>query len=330
MRRALAFALAVVLLAAPAPAAPFRLIVTETDTPLVPNSVLELAQSLGYYKKAGVEVEIERVQQTPSAIAALRAGEGDMANVSFDTALQLVARGQMRLKGVISPDAALPFLVAAKASIASPTDLEGKVFGISRIGSYDYTLSRVVLQNLGVDVEKLQYLAIGQPTVRAQALALSRIDATAVSIGVWTAIPDKSSLKVMVDPARFYELAPFVGKLNVVTDGVAAAKPQAIADVVRALIMASRDFAAKPSLWVDAMAKARPDVAKDVLETLAAAYAKRWSVNGGLNPEEVKFTTETLYRGPDFQGLRRVPPAEWIDTSYIEAALKTLGTVVPP
>jgi NitT/TauT family transport system substrate-binding protein len=57
-----AAALAVI---APAQADPFKLIVTETETPLVPNSVADLAIKLGYYKKAGVDVELVRVQQTP-------------------------------------------------------------------------------------------------------------------------------------------------------------------------------------------------------------------------------------------------------------------------
>ena len=62
-------------------AEPFKLIVTETETPLVPNSVSDLALGLGYYKRAGVDVELVRVQQTPSAVAALRSGQGDMANI---------------------------------------------------------------------------------------------------------------------------------------------------------------------------------------------------------------------------------------------------------
>jgi NitT/TauT family transport system substrate-binding protein len=304
---------------------PFKLIVTETETPLVPNSVLELAQTLGYYAKQGVEVELERVQQTPSAVAALHSGDGDMANISFNAALELVARDQMKLKGVFSPDQALPFLVAAKAAIAAPKDLAGKVFGIARIGSDDYTLSRIVLSKLGLDADTLQYLALGQPAVRAQALAAGRIDATTISIGVWSAMPERSSLKVMVDQADFYRLAPFLGKLNVVTDAVAAAKATEITGITRAVIMASRDFAARPGLWVDAMAAARPDVDRGVLQALASAYRKSWSVDGGLDAKEVKFTTDTLYRGDEFKDLRRVEPAEWIDGEFIAAALKGLG-----
>jgi len=310
----------------PAQADPFKLIVTETQTPLVPNSVSDLAIRLGYYKKAGVDVELVRVQQTPSAVAALRAGEGDMANISIDTALQLVGRDQMKLRGVVSPDKALPFLIAAKKSIATPADLDSKVFGVARIGSVDYTLSRAALAKLGVPVDKLQYLSIGQPAVRAQSLLAGQIDATAVSIGVWTTLPDKSALSVLIDQQNFYRLAPFVSKLNVVTEDVAKKKGKEITAVVRAIIMASRDFADNPKLWVDAMVEARPDVKREDLEALAESYRKSWSVNGGLNLDDIKFTTDTEYASPDFQDVRRVEPREWIDTSFVDAVLKELST----
>lgn len=309
-----------------AQADPFKLIVTETQTPLVPNSVADLAVGLDYYKRAGVDVELVRVQQTPSAVAALRSGGGDMANIAMDTALLLVANDQMKLKGVVSPDKALPFLIVAKKSIATPKDLNGKVFGVARVGSADYTLSRVVLAKLGVDVDGLQYLAIGQPPVRAQSLATGRIDATAISIGVWLAMPDKSNLQAMVDQAHFYKLAPFVSKLNVVTAETAKTKAKQVEGVVRGIIAASRDFAKNPELWVKAMEKARPDVKADDLEKLADAYREQWSVNGGLNLNQVKFTTDTEYKSPEFKDARPVAPKEWIDTSFVDAVLKDVGT----
>ena len=48
---------------------------------------MDLAVELGYFDREGVEVELVRVQQTPSAVAALQAGEGEMANISVDAAL---------------------------------------------------------------------------------------------------------------------------------------------------------------------------------------------------------------------------------------------------
>jgi NitT/TauT family transport system substrate-binding protein len=313
-------------LRAPASAAvPFRMIVTETEIPLVPNSVVWLAGSMGYFDRAGVKVELTSVGQTPSAVAALRSGGGDMANISTDVVLQLLARDQMNVRGVLSPDKALPFVIVAKKGIANAKNLEGKTFGVARVGSVDYELSRIVLAKLGVDVDKVQYLAVGQPAVRAQSLLAGQIDATAVSVGILASIADKSAISIMVNQADFFRDAPFITKINVITDDVAKARPKDVAAVVRGVMLASRDFAKSPALWVNAMAKLRPDVKPSDLTALAAAYRTSWSVNGGIDINAIKFTTAALYRGPDFKDLKRVEPADWIDTSYIDGVLKSAG-----
>jgi NitT/TauT family transport system substrate-binding protein len=308
-------------------AEPFHIITTETEIPLVPNSVIDLASRLGFYKQAGVEVELVRVQQTPSAVAALNSGEGQMANIGFDAALQLEARGQMNLKGVISPDKALPFLLVAKKEYTTPKELEGKVFGVARLGSVDYMLSRLVLAKYGVNPDTVQYLAVGQPAVRATSLVAGRIDATLISIGVWSGLPDKTGLSVMVDEGDVYKAAPFVTKLNVVSEDVARDRSQDVQGVVRGIMMASRAFAADPGVWVDAMQKARPDWKRADLAALAQAYRLEWAVNGGLNLTNLAFTTDTLYRGPDWSDLKRIDPRDWIDTRFVDAVLADSGTV---
>jgi len=313
-------------LCAPASAAaPFRVIVTETDIPLVPNSVVWLAQSMGYFDRAGVNVQLTSVGQTPSAVAALRAGDGDMANISTDVVLQLLARDQMKLRGVLSPDKSLPFVIVSKKGVANAKSLEGKTFGVARVGSVDYELSRVVLAKLGVDVDKIQYLAVGQPGIRAQSLLAGQIDATSISIGAFSSIVDKSGISLLVDQSDFFHDAPFITKINVITDDVAKARPKDVAAVVRGVILASRDFAKNPALWAGAMAKLRPDVKPADLTALGAAYRTSWSVNGGIDLSALKFTTASLYRGPDFKDLKRVEPGDWIDTSYIDGVLKSVG-----
>ncbi len=327
LRSVVRLALAAIFLpAAFAVAEPFKIIVPEPETPLVPNSVIDLADRMGYYKKAGVEVEIVRVKATPAAIAALSSGQGDMANVSTDVALQLVARDQIKLKGVISPDKALPFMIIGKKGLTNPKDLEGKVFGVGQVGSADYAQTRTVLGNLGVDIDKIKYLAIGQPTVRAQSLLAGRIDATTVGLGTYLTLPGHDGLDVILDSAAYYKAAPFVTKLSVVTAETVQKKHKEIAAVVEATLAASRDFSAHPELWVDGMVKARPDVSRAELEQLAKAYAGHWSVDGGLNAAELTATTDALYKSADFKDLpRKVEPKDWIDTSFIDAARKKLG-----
>lgn len=327
-RAALATALsltALLPLAGAASAQPFRLITTDLTAPLVPNSVMHMALELGYYQREGVEVELVRVQQTPSAVAALQAGEGDMANISVDAALQLVARDQMDLKAVVSPNKSLPFLIAGKDSITELSQLEGMSFGIGRIGSLDHSLSTAVLESYGVDTDAIDFVNIGQPNVRAQALAAGQIDATTMSIGVWLSLGDRTGLEILVDQEDYYAAAPVIDKVNVVTDETLAAKREQIQAVVTALIKASRDFSANPEEWVDAMAEARPDVSRENLAFLGESFVGSWSVNGGLNSEELQGTVEWTYESPDFQDLRPVPLEEWVDYSFIETTLESEG-----
>jgi len=69
------------------------------------------------------------------------------------------------------------------------------------------------------------------------------------------------------------------------------------------------------------MVAARPDVKREQLEQLAEAYRGSWSVSGGLDPRELAFTTDALYKSDDFKDItRRVMPDDWIDRSFIDSA----------
>jgi NitT/TauT family transport system substrate-binding protein len=316
---------AFLLSALPVTAAPFRIIVTDLTPPLVPNSVMDLAVDLGYFEREGVDVDLVRVQQTPLAVIALQAGEGEMANIGVDTALQLVARNQLDLRAVTSPSKSLFFLIAASDAIATAEQLVGHSYGIGRVGSVDHSLSRQVLAGMNVDIDALDLVALGQPNVRAQALAAGQIDATTLSLGTWTTLPDKAGLHILVNADAYFAAAPVVSKVNVVTPEVLENRRFEVEAVVTALMKLSRDIVAKPSIWVDAMAKLRPDIARADLETLAAAYARGWPVNGGLSAQELAFTADFNFRSDEFAGLTPPPLAAWVDFSVTDAVLARLG-----
>lgn len=323
---ALGFTLAMTLVAGAAGAEPFRLIVTDLEPPLVPNSITDLAVELGYFEKEGVEVELVRVQQTPSAIAALQAGEGDMANISVSALVRLVLSGSDDLRAVTSPNKSLPFLIASKDDIERPEDLAGKAFGVGRVGSLDYSLSSSVVQTYGLSVDDLQIVALGQPAVRGQALAAGQVDATTMSIGVWSSLPDKSGLKILVSQDEYYEAAPVVNKVNAVSLDTIENRADDLQAVLRGLVKASRDVSQDGSIWVNFMQEVRPDISADVLGMLADSFSQSWSVNGGLNREELAFTQSWLYEGEDFAGARVLDLAEWVDFGPIDQTLEALGT----
>ncbi|MDA0989257.1 MAG: ABC transporter substrate-binding protein [Verrucomicrobia bacterium] len=314
-------------LAAPLPtlAEPFRLIVTHLEPPLVPNSVMDLAVELGYFTREGVEVELIRVQQTPLAVAALLAGEGDMANVGVDAVLQLQVQGTTTLKAVTSPNKSLPFLIAAKDAIATPRDLVGHSFGVGRIGSLDHALSTRVLASEGVAMSALDVVTLGQPNVRAQSLAAGQIDATTMSIGTWKSLPDKTGLHVLISPDAYYAAAPVVNKVNVVTDATLSDRRADVVAVVRALTLISRDFSQNPDVWSTAMAPFATQLNAEALTELGQSFAGGWSVNGGLSKTELQFTHDWVFATDDFKGAAPVSLDAWVDFSIADQVLAEIG-----
>ena len=89
----------------------------------------------------------------------------------------------------------------------------------------------------------------------------------------------------------------------------------------------SRDMAADKNAWAEAMAKLRPDVDRATLDTLGQAFATSWSVNGGLQRDELTFTQDWLYQSPEFKDTRKVDLSEWTDFSVEDAVLDDIGAV---
>jgi NitT/TauT family transport system substrate-binding protein len=304
-----------------------RLIVTHTAPPLVPNSVMDLADALGFYRREGLVVEIVRVQNTPLAIVALKTGYGDLANISLSGALQLAAQRAMKIKAIMSPDKAIPFLIASQREVPSLKALEGLTLGIGGVGSLDHSMTRLVLAAYGVDIEKVKMVAIGEPHVRALALGIRRIDATTMSTGVWNRFRNRPELKVLLSAEDYFHAAPVLNKVIAVDEATLAAKRPAIERFVAAIIKASRAFAVEPNAWVAAMVAARPDVPRDELDELARSFSRSWSVNGGLDPAQVAYSIEQHYRTPDFSNLRRVGVDEFLDTGPIKSVLERIGVM---
>ena len=304
-----------------------RLVVTHTAPPLVPNSVMDLADTLGFYRREGLAVDLVRVQNTPLAIVALKTGNADLANISLSGALQLAAQRVMKIKAILSPDKSIRYLIASHGDVPSIKALEGFTLGIGGVGSLDHSMTRLVLAAHGVNVEKVKMVALGEPHVRALALSARRIDATTMSVGMWNRFRDRPGLKVLLSDEDYFNAAPVLNKVIVADQNFLAARRPAVERFVAALVTASRAFAADPGVWVEAMRQARPEVPQWELEELARSFAHHWSVNGGLDPVQVVYSIEQLYRQPEFRGLRSVSADELLDRGPLGLALSRLGII---
>ena len=259
------------------------------------------------------------------AMAALLTGQGDMANVAIDAVLRLASRDQLGARAVISPNKSFPYLIVARSGIGSVAALAGTTFGVGRVGSLDYSLTREVLRAKGIEIDKITMLAAGTPEIRLKALAAGRIDATTVSAASWSTFADKSIAHVLVDDGEFFRIAPVVAKVNIVPDKVLARRRGDVVRVVAALIKASRDFSRTPDDWAVAMGAARPDIGRETLVELARSFKTSWSVNGGLSHPELDFTARWMFQSPEFRDLKPVALRDWVDFSVVDEVRATLG-----
>jgi NitT/TauT family transport system substrate-binding protein len=304
-----------------------RLVVTHTAPPLVPNSVMDLADTLGFYRREGLIVDLVRVQSTPLAIVALKTRNADVANISLSGAVQLAAQRVMKIKAILSPDKAIPYLIAAHRDVASLKALEGLTLGVGSVGSLDYSMTRLVLAARGVDADKVKAVTLGEPQVRALALSARRIDATTMSVGVWNRFRHRPDLKVLLSAEDYFSAAPVLNKVIVAEENLLAARRATIERFVTALIKASRAFAANSDLWIDAMHRARPEVPRAELAELARSFAHSWSVNGGLDRARVAYSIGQFYQDPEFREIRRVRAEEIIDGRVVAAVLSRIGAI---
>jgi NitT/TauT family transport system substrate-binding protein len=307
----------------------FRIIVTETETPLVPNSLLYLAKEEGYFDRAGVQVELVPAAQTPMAVAALRSGQGDMANISVDSLISLHREGVKEVVAIHSSGKTIPYVIVGRGDLTLET-MSGSSFGIGRLGSLDHELSRRVLEGNRVNVDTLQLVPLGEPKVRAQALTAGRIDATTMSIGSFLAMPDHERYKVLVDVDNFFETVPLVTKVDVVRRATLENRGDDVQKVLEALTLAARDYAKDPAKWVDAMKRARPDVKEATLAELSKIYKGSFTVNGGLQLDDLLYTAKNTQRKAVYKldGKDTSLPVlaeDWADFAPMDKLLAKIG-----
>jgi NitT/TauT family transport system substrate-binding protein len=296
-----------------------------TPPPALPESTLWLARDLGFYQNEGLDVEIIEATATPSVIAAMRSGDVDVGSINSEDVIRLSASKDLEMRMINSSNGRNFFMIVGKDSIGSLKEVNGKSFAIARAGSQDHALSTKVMAAKGVAPESVNYVAIGAPNVRAQALLAGQIDVTTMSLATWVNVQNEKGIKVLVNADDYFAAVPLVNKGNAVTTKVLAEKPEALRRFTAAIIKSSRFFAENKQAWVDGMLKLRSDMARPDLEYLWEQFGASWAVNGQLNMTSYQTSTDFLYETGTFNDAPRIDAKAWADPQFVDAVLKDLG-----
>ena len=162
-----------------------------------------LAQELGEYKKAGVEVELVDFKGGSQALTAVISGSADVVSGYFDHCVNLAAKNQA-LEAFVVYDRypGLTLVVSPKQTgkINSVKDLKDKRIGVSAPGSSTDFFLKYLLSKHGVDPNSIGVIGIGLAATAVAAMEQGSVDAAVMLDPAVTLLQGKNKdLKILSD-----------------------------------------------------------------------------------------------------------------------------------
>jgi NitT/TauT family transport system substrate-binding protein len=204
------------------------------------------ALAKGYFKEAGLDVEIDFLDASASAIALLARGQYQVIeggiSASFFNGLQQGLPVKIAMDTVSTPIGHnLMVRTALKDQIKTIKDLKGKTIGVNAPNSIVlYELTRV-LETEGLTLEDVQTRVIAFPQIGV-AFSTGAIDA-AIVIPPWTAqIPEQGLGVAFVDVDKVAKPAPMTISVTMYNTDWEAANKDAAQKYFTALLRGVRDY----------------------------------------------------------------------------------------
>src|SRR5450759_4295633 len=162
-----------------------------------------LAQELGEYKKAGLEVEIVDFKGGSQSLTAVIGGSADVVSGYFDHCVNLAAKNQALVSFVVYdryPGFALVVSPKHTAEIKSIKDLANKKVGVSAPGSSTDFFLKYMLSKNGVDPNSVSVIGVGLGATAVAAMEQGQIDAAIMLDPAVTLLQGKNKdLKILSD-----------------------------------------------------------------------------------------------------------------------------------
>jgi NitT/TauT family transport system substrate-binding protein len=162
-----------------------------------------LAEQLGEFKKAGVDVEMVNFKGGSQALTAVLGGSADVVSGYFDHCVNLAAKNQALQAFVVYdrfPGFALVVAPKNGATIKSVKDLAGKKVGVSAPGSSTDFFLKYMLSKAGVDPNSIGVVGIGLEATAIAAMEQGSVDAAIMLDPAVTLLQGKNKdLKILSD-----------------------------------------------------------------------------------------------------------------------------------
>lgn len=166
-----------------------RLAVSITTPDVAQSYYTSLPQELGYWQKAGINVQLEFFDGDAAGLQAVAAGKADASISGTNTIVTALDNGKNLIGYLVDARQNLYFPAApAGGGIKSMSDFKGKTIGLQSLTSSSYGILKGILKLSGVDPNSVHYVAVGTGAEVAASIKRHRIDTYQASTNLYSAL----------------------------------------------------------------------------------------------------------------------------------------------
>lgn len=163
---------------------------------------ITVAERLGYFKEAGLDLEILDVAGGAKALEALIGGSADVTAGAFDHILQMQAKDQHIVGFVLfgrHPAFALAIRNDKAPMYHGPSSLRGMKVGVTALGSQTHFMVEYLAIKAGLEPSDVSFISVGSGTNAVAAIRNGAIDAVVTGEPAITTLEAAGEVKIVAD-----------------------------------------------------------------------------------------------------------------------------------
>ena len=277
--------------------APVKVTVALDWYPNANHAGLFLAQERGWFADEGIEVDLYTPADPTTVLQTVGAGK-DTFGISYQTDVLLARAQEIPVVSVaaIAQQPLQGIMVLESSGITRPADLKGKTVGYPGIPSQEAFLA-TMLANDNLTMGDVDLVNVGFDLTPA--LVSGRADA---ALGAFwtheTIVAERAGYPVAMLKVEDFGVPSYYELVLVAAEKTVSDDPDLVTRFLRAAARGYEAAAADPEAAIDALAKASPDLDRDVETEGIALVIPTWTDG------DVAFGTQTAERWNDY--------AEWM------------------
>jgi NitT/TauT family transport system substrate-binding protein len=163
---------------------------------------LTIAERKGFFKDAGLDVEINDFQGGAKSLEALMGGSADVVAGAYEHTIRMQQRGQA-IKGFALIGRGMQLAIGIRSDLADkvkgPADIKGMKFGVSAPGSQTHMLVANWAAKGGLKATDFVAIGVGAGASVVAAIEKKSVDGVSQADPALTILQEKGEVKIVVD-----------------------------------------------------------------------------------------------------------------------------------